>query len=168
MTPKAQRLCLTSLSLSLVVVAVGFIAWAQLQPLPTLETASSGILPPGRVRPAATSQQQRIDVNDPCWNMALSAQVNRPGEIETPEPEEFDTIDVEPVVRRDLEFRLMGIVLEAGKSQAIVTDANRQIDIRGRGESLELDPQGAIVKAIREDSILISIDGVDHALMLED
>jgi len=62
----------------------------------------------------------------------------------------------------------MGIVLEAGKSQAIVTDANRQIDIRGRGESLELDPQGAIVKAIREDSILISIDGVDHALMLED
>lgn len=168
MTPKARRLCLTSLSLLLLVAAVGFVAWAQFQPLPTLEISATSALPPSNVLPNATPHQPRVHPDNPCWQMALSAQVVEPTEFQPPRTEDVDPIDVEPIVQRNLEFRLMGIVLEGGKSQAIVSDANRQIDIRGRGESLELHPQGAIVKSISDDSILISFDGIDHALMLEE
>jgi len=59
----------------------------------------------------------------------------------------------------DLGLRLVGTVVEQGKSMAIAIDRQGKLDFRGEGDEFQLVPEGVHVDAILIDSIRVSFQG---------
>ena len=59
----------------------------------------------------------------------------------------------EPIVR------LLGTVIEEGRSMAILSDQAGQIDVKPTGETLELKPNGMVVEAIEDDTVSLRFNG---------
>ncbi len=66
---------------------------------------------------------------------------------------------IQPAAVPILGLRLIGTVVEAGRSLAIASDAQGQLDFRGVGDSFQLEPSGVKLVSIASDSVTVSVDG---------
>jgi len=65
-----------------------------------------------------------------------------------------------------LDMRLVGTILESGRSMAIVADAAGKIDLKGAGETLDLEPEGVRVESINAESVTVSHNGREQMLKI--
>ena len=72
----------------------------------------------------------------------------------TPQP----VVPQRPAVS-DLGLRLVGTVVEQGKSMAIAIDRQGKLDFRGEGDLFQLVPEGIRIDAVLVDSIRVSFQG---------
>jgi hypothetical protein len=54
-----------------------------------------------------------------------------------------------------LQLTLVGTILESGKSLAIITDINGRFDVKGVGETLEIDPNGIVITNIQAEQVTL-------------
>ena len=167
MTTRTKRRSLLLGSLTMVLGSAAFLCWVSLAP-PETNAWEEPTIRPGAAPTKLDAQATRDDVNldDECWTLPL----RRPLYDPPPDPATPRERDVE-VVRRPsiprVKFRLLGLAIEKGQSRAIVTDSKQQIDVRGEGEILQLDPDGAVIKEIRNDAVIITYQGVDQSIPLD-
>lgn len=64
-----------------------------------------------------------------------------------------------PPVISDLGLRLVGTVLEEGRSMAIAIDGSGTLDFRGEGDLLRLQPDGVRIDKVSKESVLVSYQG---------
>ena len=80
-----------------------------------------------------------------------------PKRVETPKPPSIPRLDV----------TLVGTIIEADKSLAIIEDASGEFDIKGIGEPLELTPQGIVVEQIDSEQVILNYQGQKSTVMLD-
>ena len=166
MNVRTQKNLLNLASAVVVALAIGLGVWTYLSPVAgpaSISFEQTGEQSPG----SPTTNPSGIDLGLASWNVALTG-VSDSG-FATPEPEVQRPQPPPPKPRppRRLDFELLGVVVEDGKSQAIVIDADRRIDVRSQGETLELIPEGATITQIGETSVVISLDGDEYSIELE-
>jgi hypothetical protein len=66
-----------------------------------------------------------------------------------------------------LDLRLVGTIINADRSVAIVSDASGNLDVKGRGETLELSPPGITIDAIDSQAITLSYQGRQSTIELD-
>jgi len=59
----------------------------------------------------------------------------------------------------DMGLRLVGTVIEKGRSMAIAIDRGGKLDFCREGTSLQLDPEGVRIESVFTDSVLVSFQG---------
>ncbi len=64
-----------------------------------------------------------------------------------------------PPATTDLGLRLVGTVLEEGRSMAIAIDGLGTLDFRGEGDLLRLQPDGVRIDKVSRESVLVSYQG---------
>ncbi|MCY2974806.1 MAG: hypothetical protein NTW52_09110 [Planctomycetota bacterium] len=64
-----------------------------------------------------------------------------------------------PPAINDLGLRLVGTVLEEGRSMAIAIDGSGTLDFRGEGDLLRLQPDGVRIDKVSKGSVLVSYQG---------
>jgi len=64
-----------------------------------------------------------------------------------------------PPAINDLGLRLVGTVLEEGRSMAIAIDGLGTLDFRGEGDLLRLQPDGVRIDKVSKESVLVSYQG---------
>ncbi len=64
-----------------------------------------------------------------------------------------------PPAISDLGLRLVGTVLEEGRSMAIAIDGSGTLDFRGEGDLLRLQPDGIRIDKVSKGSVLVSYQG---------
>jgi hypothetical protein len=62
---------------------------------------------------------------------------------------------------------LVGTIIEAEQSLAIVADAKGDFDVKGIGEPLELSPQGITIKTIEPERVTLSYRGRESTIELD-
>lgn len=167
MTARVKRFWLLLLSVLALLCGCAMITWAQFLPFDkAVVTTAKSPLKNGGAN-TVTSTESGIKLDHACWQLALTRE-------KLSEPVSLDPVEVdEPMDETydkptpSLDFELLGIVTENGRSQAIVSDATKQIDVRGNGEELALEPNGAVIKDISADEVVISFDGDEHSLVLD-
>ncbi|HBV64125.1 MAG TPA: hypothetical protein DEF45_14010 [Rhodopirellula sp.] len=66
-----------------------------------------------------------------------------------------------------LELSLVGTIIESNNSLAIIADANGGFDIKGVGETLELAPDGIVIRSIQSEQVILNHQGKATTLSLE-
>ncbi|MGI9474028.1 MAG: hypothetical protein ACR2NZ_20985 [Rubripirellula sp.] len=66
-----------------------------------------------------------------------------------------------------LDVTLVGTIIEADQSMAIIADATGKFDIKGVGEPLELTPKGMIVGNIESEQVTLKFEGRESTVKLE-
>jgi hypothetical protein len=86
-----------------------------------------------------------------------------------PQPEPKPTVARTPTPPKPptLEVTLVGTIIEAGQSLAIVADANGDFDVKGIGEPLELSPQGIKIEKIEPEQVTVSYQGRESTITLD-
>ena len=64
-----------------------------------------------------------------------------------------------PPAINDLGLRLVGTILEEGRSMAIAIDGLGTLDFRGEGDLLRLQPDGVRIDKVSKESVLVSYQG---------
>jgi hypothetical protein len=64
-----------------------------------------------------------------------------------------------PPAISDLGLRLVGTILEEGRSMAIAIDGSGTLDFRGEGDLLRLQPDGIRIDKVSKESVLVSYQG---------
>lgn len=62
---------------------------------------------------------------------------------------------------------LVGTIIEADQSVAIIADSTGKFDIKGIGESLELSPQGMVLESIDSEQVTVTYQGRESTVVLE-
>lgn len=66
-----------------------------------------------------------------------------------------------------LTLSLVGTIIEANNSLAIIADADGQFDVKGIGETLEILPAGIVITKIQAEQVTLSHQGKKTILNLE-
>jgi hypothetical protein len=116
--------------------------------------------------PSHPSKSDTIDLA--IWNRRLSS-----FPTSNPMPIEESSVEVEPVeiqepiirepmdIAETFEIRLVGTVIEAGRSMAIAIDGQGKLDFRNEGEMLQLEPAGIQITKVSADAIRVTYQGVE-------
>lgn len=70
-----------------------------------------------------------------------------------------------PVAR--LNLRLVGTIIDADRSVAIVSDSSGKLDVKSRGETLELSPAGITIDAITSQAVTLTYQGRQSTIQLD-
>lgn len=70
-----------------------------------------------------------------------------------------------PVARLDV--RLVGTIIDADRSVAIVSDSSGKLDVKSRGETLELSPAGITIDAIDSQAVTLTYQGRQSTIQLD-
>ena len=172
MNLRLQSRLLTATSLALASGSVLALGWACFAPVAPIEGLDRNVIGGSAAASEDRAASDTLDLAAPCWSRPLqgprpedSVAAAAPTEASSAEspsripPEEMD----EPP---RLDFTLLGIATERGESRAIIASVD-ETDVCGVGEALDLEPAGVIVKEIREDAIVLSLNGTDQLLTLE-
>ncbi len=157
-----QRRCLTTIAGGLLVGTAGAIGWS----LSGIDT-SSPITKVGQgqqVQAAIGSDDpqpfdERIaaqTLRGPLYDSPLPADRSKPKPTPTPTPQQ-------PI----LDLTLVGTIIEANQSIAILSDSAGQFDVKGIGESLELLPAGVTVQNIEAEQVTLQYQGRQSTVQLD-
>ena len=72
-----------------------------------------------------------------------------------------------PPPKPKLNWTLVGTLIESGSSVAIVADETGEFDVKGEGDSLELEPQGVQIKSITAEQVTLAFRGAETTLSLD-
>lgn len=70
-------------------------------------------------------------------------------------------------VKPKLKLTLVGTIIDANGSLAIIEDAQGKFDVKGEGDSLELTPAGVRIGQIDSDQITLQYQGAESTIRLE-
>ncbi len=71
-----------------------------------------------------------------------------------------------PTPTRQLGLTLIGTIIDAHQSLAIVADASGEFDVKGIGDSLELEPKGVRIGRIDSEQITLLYQGSESTIRL--
>lgn len=159
-----QRRCLAAIAGGLLVGTAGAIGWS----LSGIDTSSpiSKLGQGQQIEPAISSvdpqpfderiaaQTLRGPLYDPP--SAPAAPVERPKPTPAPTPQQ-----------PKLDLTLVGTIIEANQSIAILSDSSGQFDVKGIGESLELLPAGVTVENIEAEQVTLQYQGRRSTVQLD-
>ncbi len=159
-----QRRCLAAIAGGLLVGTAGAIGWS----LSGIDTSSpiSKVGQGPQIQPAISSEDpqpfdERIvaqTLRGPLYDppAAPSPSVERPKPTPAPTPQQ-------PM----LDLTLVGTIIEANQSIAILSDSAGQFDVKGIGESLELLPAGVTVQNIEAEQVTLQYQGRQSTVQLD-
>jgi type II secretory pathway component PulC len=157
-----QRRCLAAIAGGLLVGTAAAIGWS----LSGINTPSpiSKVGQGQQVQPAISSDNlQSFDeriaartLRGPLYDSpaAPSVPVARPKPTPTPQQPKLD-------------LTLVGTIIEANQSIAILSDSAGQFDVKGIGESLELLPAGVTVQKIEAEQVTLQYQGRQSTVQLD-
>ena len=73
----------------------------------------------------------------------------------------------QPPPKPKLELTLVGTIIDAKERLAIIVDADGNFDVKGVGESLELQPPGVRIDQIEAEHISLQFQGSESTLRLD-
>ena len=136
----------------------------------------SDIDDPNVVNDRAPGQQVQpaipTDRNAPPYDDRIAARSLR-GPLYDPPPQPAPPVErpkppapVTPI-RSNLEWTLVGTIIEAGQSLAILADASGKFDVKGIGESLDLVPPGVTLQDIESEQVTLQYQGRKSTVQLD-
>ena len=173
MSVQRTRLLLRGIAMVLLLSSVDLIAWAFQSPV-ALDDQASDLVAANR----SAAHQAKLVRSPPLNDFAKFwlTELRRPLYDPPPAPKEAKTDNKKdsPQKRRRHKsvpetggLRLVGTMLEDGRSMAVFTDASGKIELKGVGEALELSP-GTRVDRIELTQVTISEQGRPTVLRLPD
>jgi len=84
-----------------------------------------------------------------------------------PPPEPTKPPAPQPKPAPKLNLTLVGTIIEADQSLAIIADATGQFDVKGVGEALEISPAGIVIAEIEAEWVKLKYRGQSAQLQLE-
>ncbi|MEQ1824847.1 MAG: hypothetical protein ABL921_02845 [Pirellula sp.] len=113
--------------------------------------------------PMTTSDSLLVANDENVWNRPLQVGFRE----KPPKPSTLPAIESvpSPIVSLprpaslDLGLRLVGTVLETGRSMAIAIDQKGKLDFRNEGEPLQLEPAGVRIDAVAAKSVRVTYQG---------
>ena len=166
-----QRRCLGVTAACLTAATVGAVGWS-------LRGIEGDVTVVPSSPPTMTLDESPIEPIDPTFDKAIAARALRrplfdppppPPPAPEPKPEPKPKVVEKPSTPRPpaLEVTLVGTIIEAEQSLAIVADANGDFDVKGIGESLELSPQGITIETIEPERVTLSFQGRESTIELD-
>lgn len=157
-----QRRCLTAIAGGLLIGAVGAIGWS----LSEIDTSTPIDKDVQRepVQPATRGDNpqpfdERIalqSLRGPLYDPPAPAERAKPSSTPPPPPQQ-----------PKLDLTLVGTIMEANQSVAILSDASGQFDVKGIGELLELLPAGVTVQNIQAEQVTLEFQGRQSTVQLD-
>lgn len=160
-----QRQYLTLATVCLLVLSAGMVYWSvsaidesgfvlpRVQPSPTTGSNTTGKTE-FKITTTMTQRKLRAPLYDPEPAPPVSTKPVVPA-APRPKPEP------------KLNLTLVGTIIESDKSLAIIADANGQFDVKGVGDTLEIDPDGIAITNIKSEQVTLTYRGKSTVLMLE-
>lgn len=109
----------------------------------------------------STSEMAMRSLRGPLYDPPPMAQRPTP----PPQPPPQSPPRVEPKARLDV--RLVGTIINDDRSVAIVSDASGKLDVKSRGETLELSPAGIVIDTIDSQTVTLSYQGRQSTIELD-
>ena len=155
----------------LAAIAVGFWGWTSSSSSP-IENSEAHVSSK-RIRPeqatesstAPTASHSNGDADSEIWSRPLQFGFRERSDSVASATAMSTTVPSAPVVvpkgtnSKDSGLRLVGTVIEQGRSMAIAIDALGRLDFRGVGDFVQLDPQGVRIDSVSDRSVRISFQG---------
>jgi hypothetical protein len=160
-----QRRCLGAIAGGLLIGTAGAILWS----LSGIDASVMGHDPTQgqRVQPAIPSE-----INAQPYDASIAAKSLR-GPLYDPPPPPTQRVEQPkpppstPPKQTSLDITLVGTIIEASQSVAILSDSSGKFDIKGIGESLELSPPGITLKNIESEQVTVQYQGRESTLQLD-
>ncbi len=168
-----QRRCLGLTAACLTAATVGAAGWS----LRGMDGDVTAVAP---VQPAMRLDEPPVEPTESTFDHSIAARTLQgplfdppppppPTPKPKPKPEPKPTVEEKPSPPKPptLEITLVGTIIEAEQSLAIVADAGGEFDVKGVGESLELSPQGITIKTIEPERVTVSYQGRESTIELD-
>lgn len=163
MSTRLANWLLKALALLFLGIAVGSLIW-EVQAYRVELTNLTGH-PPLQRTPARFAEAPPLDQFAASWHRELQGRsVDLEAEPE-PEPDAEDQQVTNVAIKR-IRIKLVGTILETGRSKAIFVGPDGKIDLKGVGQNLELTPKGVRVEHIELASVTLSFQGETLTLPL--
>ena len=169
MSITTQRNALIALTILLLAAASAAVAWSFSSLSGFTKTASDQTLPRAFVPVPEVNPEPNLDaatisrsLRGPLYDPPPPKPKPKPEPRPTPEP----VPPPEPPPPR-LEFTLVGTIIEAGQSLAMIEDADGNFDVKGEGESLELTPTGITVRSVASEEVTLDWMGRIETVVLQ-
>ncbi len=163
LTNHTFRILLRLVAFSLLVGSGAILLWAFRDPAPpTLEMVEPNAVPQ-RAMTARASVTRPLNDFAPVWQRRLEAPLYAP--LPGTSPRKDRTTLKKNKRSAPLGLRLIGTLLESGKSLAMLADADGNIHLRGVGETFNLESGIVEVDRIELQQVTLSID--DRTLTLK-
>ena len=165
MEVKGQRRYLSLAAACLLALAAAAVVWS----VSTIEASDQSITT-GREpnRGSGLAEQPSLD-QTPIAEMAT--RLLRPPlydpPVKTPTPEIVKPPSLRPRPTPKLDLTLVGTIINADQSLAIIADASGQFDVKGVGESLEISPEGIVIAQIEAEQVHLNYQGQSAQLQLD-
>lgn len=164
-----QRRCLNALTAAMIAGACGGGYWAVSEIDVKASPSSAGPVVQMAPVPMDSDNQQASNMSiamrslrGPLYDpppIASRPQTPPPRPPAPPQPR------TPPVARLDVQ--LVGTIIDADRSVAIVSDASGKLDVKSRGETLELSPAGIIIDAIDSQAVTLTYQGRQSTIQLD-
>ncbi|MEE2936424.1 MAG: type II secretion system protein N [Planctomycetota bacterium] len=169
MSITTQRNALIALTILLLAAASAAVAWSFSSLSGFTKTATDQTLPRAFVPVPEVNPEPNLDaatisrsLRGPLYDPPPPKPKPKPEPRPTPEP----VPPPEPPPPR-LEFTLVGTIIEAGQSLAMIEDADGNFDVKGEGESLELTPTGITVRSVASEEVTLDWMGRIETVVLQ-
>ncbi len=163
-----HRRCLGLLAGGLLAGTAGAVGWS-LSDIHVEASSNSA------VKPETQTPLVNVDVDQPSSSIDFQP-LRRPlYDPPPPKPKVKPSPPPAPVVNKPppptaaprLEITLVGTIIEANNSLAIVADAAGEFDVKGEGQSLELSPEGITVAKIESERVTVRYKGKESTIELD-
>ncbi|MEM1224460.1 MAG: hypothetical protein AAGJ40_02120 [Planctomycetota bacterium] len=117
---------------------------------------------PVRMLAAPTTDSNSVTaVEDSIWRRSLRGGFRAVPQVSsrTPPPRTDVRRPAPSPTRANIGIRLVGTIVEPGRSIAIATDRTGRLAFHGEGESLALQPPGVTLHRITSDDVTVSFEG---------
>lgn len=165
MNVRRWRLLLRAVGFGLLTAAVGVAAWAAREP--RVAVTEPALAPRAASRIEAAPAVPRLEELAAVWSRPLRRSL-----VELPARQAADTAGAKPPRGRKgggtaqgEPLRVVGTVLEAGRSVAILMDASGAIHVRQTGETLGEPLAGAVVEKVERQRVVLMHEG--RSIVLE-
>ena len=119
---------------------------------------------------AAVDVSESTSSRDTDWSLSLRSPLYDP----PPKPKPVAPRQIpkskpkpKPPSRPALNMTLVGTIIDAEGSLAIIADQSGKFDIKGEGDSLELSPSGVRIGQIESETITLEYQGATSTIRLE-
>lgn len=130
------------------------------------------------VIPPTATKNRIAAVEDPIVAKAILSDANLTGALrgplyDPPPPVAKPRVELPPAAKPtpppkpQLDLTLVGTIIDAGQSLAIIADATGKFDVKGIGEALELSPEGVRIDQIESEQITLQYQGNESTIRLD-
>jgi len=162
---RQQRQYLTLATACLLAFSAAVVFWSISEI--TESTPSSPVVPSGEISDSETISKSAFTIPAAMTMRQLRAPLydTEPDPPKPPKPIRPAAPLPRPVPK--LQLTLVGTIIESGKSLAIITDINGQFDVKGVGDTLEIDPNGIVITNIQAEQVTLMHRSQSTVLTLE-